>query len=129
MPWKVCSTPGCPHLIDHGSKCDRCRKQSERERRPKGNPYSNTGHRRFRRAVLARDPYCTCPGDTSLGGCGRHQGLCGRPSTVADHYPHERSELIEMRLDPNDPRFGRGLCAACHNTKTAKTRPFGFRDA
>lgn len=21
MPWEVCSTPGCPNLIDHGARC------------------------------------------------------------------------------------------------------------
>lgn len=128
MSWKVCSTPGCPNLIDHGSKCASCSKAAERKRRPRGNPYSNPGHRRFRREVLARDPLCVCPGAIGLGGCGRHEGLCGNPSSVADHYPYERGELIEMGRNPDDPEFGRGLCKACHDRKTAKTRPFGFRE-
>lgn len=128
MSYKVCSTPGCPRLIDHGARCTECQRRKDRERRTKGNPYSNARHRRFRRKVLSRDPYCVCPGDTQAGGCGGHEGLCGKPSTVADHFPYERSELVDMHKDPNDPQYGRGLCEACHNSKTAKTRPFGFRE-
>lgn len=128
MSWRVCSTPGCPNLIETPArKCDACtRAQRDRARTRGHNPYSTKGHQSFRRQVLARDPYCTCPGDSGRGGCGKHHGLCGNPSTIADHYPYERTELIDMRLNPNDPKFGRGLCKRCHDVKTGKTRPAGF---
>ena len=128
MSWRVCSTPGCPNLIETPArKCDACaRAQRDRTRTRGRNPYNTKGHQSFRRQVLARDPYCTCPGDPEHGGCGKHKGLCGKPSTIADHYPYERIELIDMRLNPNDPKFGRGLCKQCHDVKTGKTRPAGF---
>lgn len=128
MSWRVCSTPGCPNLIETPArKCDACaRAQRDRARTRGHNPYGTKGHQSFRRQVLARDPYCTCPGDSGRGGCGKHHGLCGNPSTIADHYPYERTELIDMRLNPNDPKFGRGLCKQCHDVKTGKTRPAGF---
>lgn len=128
MSWRVCSTPGCPNLIETPArKCDACtRAQRDRTRTRGRNPYNTKGHQSFRRQVLARDPYCTCPGDPEHGGCGKHKGLCGKPSTIADHYPYERIELIDMRLNPNDPKFGRGLCKQCHDVKTGRTRPAGF---
>lgn len=119
--WKVCSTPGCPNLINNGSKCTTCQRKQDRERRPQGNPYHTKGHQTFRKQVLARDPLCTCTGD-----CGTHQGLCAKPSTVADHYPTERIDLITQGLNPNDPQYGRGICTTCHNRKTARTKPAGF---
>ena len=82
-------------------------------------------HRLARARVLARDPRCVCPGD-GPDGCGRHHGLCGAPSTIADHWPLERVELIEAGLDPNDPARMRGLCKRCHDSKTARTKPSGF---
>lgn len=112
MSWRVCSTPGCPNLIETPArKCDACtRAQRDRTRTRGRNPYNTKGHQSFRRQVLARDPYCTCPGDPEHGGCGKHKGLCGKPSTIADHYPYERIELIDMRLNPNDRSSDRGLC-------------------
>ncbi|KFI51709.1 hypothetical protein [Bifidobacterium biavatii] len=129
MGWRVCSTSSCPHLVQSpASKCEECRRRQEDRRRTRGaSPYNTAGHRRFRAQVLARDPFCVCPGDIGSGGCGKHHGMCGRRSSVADHYPYERVELIDMSLDPDDPQYGRGLCAACHNAKTARTRPAGFR--
>lgn len=128
MGWKVCSTAGCANIIDDTeSKCLECRRRKDRRRTRVRNPYNTAGHQGFRRQVLARDPRCVCPGAVDHDGCGKHVGMCARPSTVADHYPYERTELIELGLNPNDPRYGRGLCARCHDTKTGLTRPSGFR--
>jgi len=33
-----------------------------------------------------------------------------------------------MGLDPNDPQYGRGICKACHDAKTARSKPAGFND-
>lgn len=119
---RVCSTPGCPTLHSDGGKCAACRAISERQRRPDGNPYSTRGHRlRFRAQVLAAHPYCQCRGE-----CGHHEHMCGQRSTIADHFPHERRDLVEMGMDPDDPTYGRGLCKPCHDAKTARTSPGGW---
>lgn len=123
MSLRVCTTPGCGALLPAGEvRCAACKRKLDRSRRAdaKGkasNPYATKGHRSFRAAVLARDPRCVCVGE-----CGQHVGMCGRPATVADHWPRERVELVSLGLNPNDPRCGRGLCARCHNAKTARTR-------
>lgn len=125
LMYKVCSTPGCPHLVSSDSLCDECRKAKDKRRSRGRNPYTSKAHRLARARVLARDPRCVCPGD-GPDGCGRHHGLCGAPSTIADHWPLERVELIEAGLDPNDPARMRGLCKRCHDSKTARTKPSGF---
>lgn len=104
---RVCSTPGCPNLHRAPGRCPHCRAKADRARRPDGNPYATEGHRAFRHQVLTRDPICV--------------NCLTRRSTVADHYPHERKDLIEMGLNPNDPQYGQGLCAPCHDSKTART--------
>lgn len=125
--YKVCSTSGCPHLVSSGSLCDECRKAKDKRRTRGCNPYTSKAHRLARARVLARDPRCVCPGD-GPDGCGRHHGICGAPSTIADHWPIERIELVEAGLDPNDPQRMRGLCKRCHDSKTARTKPSGFNN-
>lgn len=127
LMYKVCSTSGCPHLVSSGSLCDECRKAKGKRRTRGRNPYTSKAHRLARARVLARDPRCVCPGD-GPDGCGRHHGLCGAPSTIADHWPIERIELVEAGLDPNDPQRMRGLCKRCHDSKTARTKPSGFNN-
>lgn len=86
--------------------------RADRDRRPGGNPYATAAHLAMREVVLARDPICV---------------LCGiRWSTVADHYPLERWQLVEAGLDPNDPAACRGLCDPCHRQHTAETSPGGW---
>lgn len=64
--------------------------------------------------MLTRDPICQ---------------MCRcAPSTVADHYPTKRRDLIVQGLDPDDPTYGRGLCTRCHNVHTAAESPAGWRD-
>ena len=115
MTWHVCSTPGCGNLHASTGACKTCRTERDTNRRRKGNPYSNKGHRlHFREHVLARDPICT--------------QCLHSPSTVADHHPIDRDQLIQRGLNPNDPQYGRGLCTQCHNRKTASEHGFGKRD-
>lgn len=114
MTMRVCSKPGCPNLHNGRGMCPTCRARADKIRRPHGNPYNTRGHQTFREAVLTRDPICT---------------LCRKAqSTVADHYPLDRVDLIEQGLDPNDPKHGRGLCKHCHDTHTAHTKPAGWND-
>jgi 5-methylcytosine-specific restriction protein A len=114
---KVCPCVGCtaherscPNLVAKG-RCTRCTRAADKARGNRG--YQSTGHRRdFREAVLKRDPICV---------------VCrAAPSTVADHYPMSRRDLIDADLDPNDPDRGRGLCPFCHSRETAIHQPGGF---
>lgn len=111
---RVCSVSGCPEIYpsSEGSRCHAHRRQADRARGNRG--YGTKGHQGFRAAVIRRDPICV---------------LCHvRPSTVADHHPHSRRELIDSRLDPNDPRRGRGLCKPCHDAETARNQPGGWHN-
>ncbi|RZU64925.1 5-methylcytosine-specific restriction protein A [Microterricola gilva] len=112
---RVCSKHGCPTIYpaSEGSRCKTHRQQA-RAARVDNKVYSSKGHRSFRSAVLTRDPICTSC-ELTL-------------STVADHYPLTRRELVDAGLNPNDPQHGRGLCANCHNTHTAATSPGGWND-
>ena len=100
----VCSTPGCAALTD-GGRCSDCRRQAEQARGSASQRgYGRTHENRFRKGVLARDPVCR---------------LCGQAhSTVADHWPLSRRELVAQRMDADDPQHGRGLCASCHGKAT-----------
>lgn len=54
------------------------------------------------------------------------QGALRKTKHNRGSLSYERIELIDMRLNPNDPKFGRGLCKQCHDVKTGRTRPAGF---
>lgn len=111
--WSPCSR--CPEPTPPGvTMCPTCRRTADAKRRPNGNPYSTRGHRDFREAVLARDPIC--------------QACMATRSTIADHHPIERVDLVAMGLDPNDAARGQGLCKRCHDRKTAATRTAGWND-
>jgi 5-methylcytosine-specific restriction protein A len=112
----VCPTPGCPHLVPRGGDCPEGHKAQQAAKRDRSRPtarqrgYDRDHERLFRGPVLARDPQCA---------------RCGKPSKHADHYPHTRTQLIDMGLNPNDPKYGRGLCASCHSSETV-THDGGF---
>ena len=114
---KVCNVHGCPELHDGpGGRCPTHRAQADRARgtsHTRG--YNTPGHRAFRAAVLKRDPICVTPG-------------CLAWSTVADHHPRDRRTLVALGLNPNDPDFGRGLCATHHNQWTAQSNPGGWAE-
>lgn len=119
--WRVCSVHGCPEYTQHG-KCDEHRRQAEQQRgsaRQRG--YDRDHERRFRRPVLERDPTCVCT-DTAHG----HGTPCGLPTRHADHHPTDRRALVAAGLDPNDPKYGRGLCTSCHSRHTAREQPGGW---
>jgi len=112
---RVCSVSGCPTIYPdgEGSRCAAHRKEADRARGTAAQRgYATPGHKAFRRAVLLRDPICV---------------LCGTAfSTVADHHPLSRKELLDRGLNPNDPQYGRGLCADDHNRETARNQPGGW---
>jgi 5-methylcytosine-specific restriction protein A len=121
--WRVCSKPSCPEYTNQGGRCEDHRREAEQRRgSAKQRGYSGTGWQAARRAVLDRDPRCVCTDD----GHG-HAGQCPEPSTVADHYPDERRDLITAGVpDPDAPSRMRGVCAGCHARKTAAETPGGW---
>lgn len=114
---RVCSVPGCPTIYprQEGSRCRGHRGVADRRRGTSAERgYASAGHRAFRDAVLRRDPVCV---------------VCGlAEATVADHFPRSRRQLAALGLNPNDARFGRGLCGRCHSAETARHQPGGWAD-
>src|SRR6478672_4219530 len=110
---RICSQPGCPTIHDGpGSRCATHEVEAKRTHWDKTKAYNTKGHRRFREQVLRRDPICV---------------LCDvAQSVVADHYPKGRDELLALGLNPNDARYGRGLCTRCDKTQTAARQPGGW---
>ena len=109
--------PDCPAIVDHAGRCDQCAKAKAREHdQARGSSsdrgYSGRGHRSFRTAVIKRDPICM---------------LCRKAwTTVADHHPLSRKQLVDAGLNPTDPNAGRGLCKPCHDRETAQNQPGGW---
>lgn len=114
-----CPTPGCPELRDrttgdcpsgHAAAKRRSAQRLTDAQRPsaRARGYDRAHERLFRAPVLRRDPTCTSPG-------------CTAPSVHADHWPHSRRELIAMGENPNDPKWGRGLCPSHHSAHTASS--------
>jgi 5-methylcytosine-specific restriction protein A len=112
MSLTVCSRPGCASLTSSG-RCDGCKREAEQARGSASQRGYGSRHRdRFRKGTLAKDPVCV---------------LCmTAPSTVADHHPLDRRELVQQGLDPNDPQHGRGLCKRCHDRSTSERQPGGW---
>lgn len=110
---KVCNVAGCPNIFNGTpGRCPTHETAANTKHWANTRAYSSAGHRAFRTAVLRHDPICVI--------CKLAQ------STVADHYPMERTELIDAGLNPNDPQHGRGLCTECHNRWTAQSHPAGW---
>jgi 5-methylcytosine-specific restriction enzyme A len=114
-PPKVCTIPGCPNLATEG-KCPAHQAESRRASDQRRGSAASRGygsqHRdRFRAGVLAREPQCA---------------ECRAPSTVADHWPLSRRELVARGFDPDDPLHGRGMCKRCHDRATATAQPGGW---
>jgi len=108
----VCTQPGCPTLTDRG-RCDQHRREADAARGTAAQRGYGKAHRAGRRAVLRRDPVCV---------------IChAAPSTVADHYPTSRRDLVALGVkDPDSPARMRALCAPCHGRATAEHQPGGW---
>lgn len=118
---KVCPAAGCPNLVSSG-RCDTHTQQAEQRRGSRHQRgYGKAHTNRFRPGVLKKNPLCVCT-DTSHG----HGPECLRPSTVADHWPRDRRELVRLGLDADDPQYGRGICKGCHDRHTATAQPGGW---
>jgi 5-methylcytosine-specific restriction protein A len=110
-PPRPCSMCGKP--VVRSGKCSKHYSQADRRRgTATQRGYTSREHREdFRAVILARDPICVECGEA--------------PATQADHFPRTRRQLIADGDNPNDPRWGRGLCGSCHSRHTANTTP-GF---
>lgn len=109
----VCTTAGCPELVEGGGRCDGHKRQAERRRGSAAQRgYGHRHRNRFRKGVLKKHPTCV---------------LCKQaPSTVADHWPIDRRTLELRGADPDDPIHGRGLCQSCDSKQTAERQPGGW---
>lgn len=110
---RVCSEPGC-HVLTTAGRCEDCQRKAEQQRGSAADRgYSGKAWRFARGVVLRRDPVCV---------------LCGvRFSTVADHWPVSRRDLVAMGIaDPDAPHRLRGLCGPCHSSETAREQPGGW---
>lgn len=121
---RPCPRVGCHELIEPGQRAcpDHAREADQRRGTPAQRGYVGTDWRQVRRVVITRDPTCTCS-DQRHG----HGSRCAQPSTVADHHPATRRELVDQDVpDPDEPTRLRGLCASCHSKHTAETSPGGW---
>ncbi len=117
---KTCSQVGCPELVEKG-RCDSHKREAEQRRgTATERGYGHRHRESFRKAVLRRDPLCRCQ-DAHAKHCAGYAA-----STVADHHPRDRRELERLGLNPNDPQYGRGLCAPCHGWHTSQAQPGGW---
>ena len=108
-PLHPCRQQGCPALVEQ-RYCDRHRKEADATDRDRRGSAASRGydkdHRRWREAVLARDPACV--------ECLEHGNVT--PAVVADHII-PLSEGGTWHLEN-----GQGLCIPCHNRKTMRER-------
>ena len=106
----ACTHPGCPELVQDGSRCAKHKQERKRdyrssaERKQLETFYSSTIWRSISKAFRKRYPLCV-----QCAATGR--------TTVADVVDH----IIEIRDDwskRHDPKNLQSLCHACHNSKT-----------
>lgn len=114
--FRPCSSPGCAVLVVSG-RCAGCEAAAEAARGSAAARGYGSKHRRlFRQRVLARANYL----------CVLRLPGCSDVASVADHWPLGRDELVLKGLNPNDPQYGRALCASCHGRVTAVAQPGGW---
>jgi 5-methylcytosine-specific restriction protein A len=119
---KVCSVPNCPELCATG-RCEAHQREAEQRRGTAAQRgYNGTHWRVRRRQCLRRDALCRCTGCTACTSTG-----CTLQASVADHDPYERRDLVDQGIaDPDALTYLKGKCKACHDAKTAATRPGGW---
>ena len=123
MPRALHPCTGCGLPTRGTGRCPPCKDKAEARRGTATERGYDTQHRtRFRAAVLAKHPVCQC----TRNGQHDHGPTCTRESRHADHYPHDRRELVARGEDPNNPAHGRGLCHRCHSAETALLQPGGW---
>ena len=103
--------------------CPRCRRpvvgpcptcRARREQQAPSFTYDTADWTKRRAAFLRANPFCC---------------LCGAPSTVADHWPDSRRQLLRRGVtDPDSDHRLRPLCATCHGRETVRRQPGGFNN-
>lgn len=127
MPTKPMSRcTNCKTLHSGTGKCDDCRDKARAESDARRGTSYQRGYGkqhtdRFRIGVLGKNPHCVCTASYCP-----HTKECGRLSTVADHFPLSRRDLVARGMDPDNPAYGRGLCEPCHDRHTAHAQPGGW---
>jgi len=105
---RPCLEPGCPHLVGRGeSRCP----EHKRKHQLAYDAYRGTAdergydadHRKWRAAVLARDPICKA--------CGKSR------ATFADHVIPLNQGGAKLDL-----ANGQGMCGPCHQAKRGRER-------
>ncbi|WP_213002631.1 HNH endonuclease signature motif containing protein [Winogradskya consettensis] len=102
---KVCSTSGCPALVDTG-RCDSCNGKAEAKRGSAAQRGYDARWRRTRAAHLGRHPLCPC----------------GSIATDVDHI----DGLGPKGPRGHDPSNLRSLCHSCHSQRTGRDQPGGW---
>ena len=117
MPHKAqhgCKHGNCRNLVASGeSYCD-VHKGDHKNDFARGHPewfklYNNKRWRRYRRMYLAEHPLCV------------NYEECHSQATVVDHIVDHLGDWSVFW----DVENHQSMCAACHNSKTAKTRGWG----
>ena len=113
-PLTACSFPGCPDLVKpgNGGRCEKHRKQANRQRNRDYDKQRGTAHergytaqwQRYRAMFLRANPLCVgCEGRVT-------------EATVVDHIiPHKGDRELFWA-----PTNHQALCKRCHDRKTAK---------
>lgn len=112
-PQQPCTSPGCPRKTRTG-RCDTCRTQKRTAYRRRNRRQHDYGPRwpAFRLNYLLANPRCV---------------ICARLSTVPDHWPVSRRDLLAGGiLDPDQDQYVRPLCKPCHDRQTAIHQPGGW---
>ena len=109
-PKRPCNKPHCPNLVSKGY-CEEHKKPRFGTKDRPNSTQRGYGHKwqQARAGYLRKHPICTDP-------FGYHGGR-PTPATVVDHIePHKGDMELFWDFENNV----QSLCAACHNTKTAK---------
>ena len=117
MPHKAphpCRHSGCPLLVPSGETYCAVHAPSHRDDYARKNPehfrlYNNKRWRSYRRFFLSGHPLCV------------NYTECHNVASVVDHIVDHDGDW-GLFWEPNNHR---PMCAACHNTKTAKTKGWG----
>ena len=113
-PKKPCSYPGCPALVESGSRCEKHKRDRQYDRdydRTRGTAhqrgYTSTW-RRYTRMYLRAHPLCMCPDCAALP--------VPLPANVVDHIVPHKGDM-ELFWDPENHQ---SMSKSCHDRKTAR---------
>ena len=111
-PKKPCTYPGCPALVENGSRCEKHRRQEQRRQDEQRGTSTQRGYdsrwRKARKMYLAQHPLCMCKECATLP--------VPLPANVVDHIvPHKGD--YDLFWDEDN---WQAMNKKCHDKKTAK---------